>query len=94
MIERLASAVVDELEDRGLVGEGDDIVPIQKYTYEKDIARTTVYRMLDWHDLPVRDVTGAKKGDSKGIACVSRTELAMETALDTRVVRRADGQYE
>lgn len=91
--QKLASALADELEERGLVGEGDDIVPIKKYAHEKDCSEATVRRQADRKGVPIRDETGAVKGTA-GIACVSRTEMEMEEELGTRVVRRADGQYE
>ena len=90
--EKLARKVVDELEARDLVGT-DDIVPVRKYAHEKGVDRSTVYRQASRKDVPIRDETGAVKGDGGGLACVSRLEMEMERKLNTQTVRRADGQY-
>lgn len=92
---KLATAVVDELEERGLVVDGqDDVVPVRKYAYEKGISRSTVYRRAERNDVPIRDETGAVKEGEAGIACVSRMEMKLGEELGTQVVRRTDGQYE
>jgi len=93
LLQRLAAAVCDELEARGLVGEGDDIVPVAKYAHEKGIDRSTVYRQAKRKGVPIRDETGAIK-ENGGVACVSRLEMEMEEELSMRSVRRADGQYD
>ena len=93
MIDELASAIVDELEERGLVAKGDDIVAVAKYAHEKGISRSTVYRQAKRRGVPIRDETGALKDDG-GISCISRTEMEMRKDLGTRRVRRIDGQYD
>jgi hypothetical protein len=89
---KLAESIVDELEERGLLGE-DDVIPVAKYAYEKGVDRSTVYRRAERNGIPIRDETGAVR-DGEGVACVSRTEMEMKEDLGTRVVRRADGQYD
>lgn len=91
---KLASHLVDELEARGLVTKGDDLVTLEKYAGEKDVARSTIYRRMKRHDIPRRRWHGGVKESDGGTAYVSRTEMEMGKKLDTRVVRRADGQYD
>lgn len=92
--QKLASALADELEERGLVGEGDDIIHITKYAHEKGVDRSTVYRRAKRHGIPIRDFTGAKKKGGNGGAFVSRLEMECREELGTQAVRRANGQYE
>jgi len=89
--DRLASAVVDELEDRGLVGEGDELLTIQQVAERTGLSTPTVYRRLNRHDIPKRDAGGRPKDGGKTTTFISWSEWQLAEQLDTRIVRRNAG---
>lgn len=88
---RLASAIVDELEDRGLVGEGDELLTVKQVAERAGISTPTVYRRLNRHDIPKRDAGGRPKKGGNTTTMISWSEWQLAEELDTRIVRRNAG---
>jgi transcriptional antiterminator len=86
--ERLATAIVDELERRGLfyTSSSDGLVRLQDLADELGVSRQTIYRRLNRHDIPKRDVHGQIKHGG-GYTYISRSEWAEKCSIDTRAVR-------
>jgi len=90
--QRLASAIVDELEDRGLVGEGDELLTVKQVAERAGLSTPTVYRRLNRHDIPKRDAGGRPKDSGeKTTTLISWSEWQLAEELDTRIVRRNAG---
>lgn len=89
--QRLASAVVDELEDRGLVGEGDELLTVKQVAERSGITTPTVYRRLNREGIPKRDVAGRPKDGGRSTTMISWSEWQLAEKLDTRIVRRNAG---
>lgn len=89
--DRLASAVVDEMEARGLVGEGDELLTVQQVADRAGITTPTVYRRLDKEGIPKRDVAGRPKGGGRSTTMISWTEWELAEEVPTRAVRTRAG---
>lgn len=99
--DRLAAAVVDEMEDRGLVAGGSSaqkekgLVPLQELAEEEGVAPSTIYRRyLYGTEIPRRTAEGFEKESKGRTTYISRAELEVGERLDTRIVRREAGLIE
>lgn len=89
--DQLAAALVDELEDRGLVGDGDELLTVEQVADRAGITTPTVYRRLKRKGIPKRDVGGRPKSGGNTTTMISWTEWSLGEEVPTRAVRESAG---
>ena len=89
--DRLAAALVDELEDRGLVGDGDELLTVEQGAERAGVTTPTVYRRRTRTGRPTRDGGRRPKSGGSTTTMISWTEWSLGEEVPTRAVRESAG---